>query len=170
MSYLSSFIRLTWLSVSACPIFVAVTEREIGVRTHRRTVPIMYYIIHVPINANFWRRVQHPRPYCTTITSGSVLFWVLYLPHLLTIETRSSILPSNQGCYPPVTIETGNHFYPLLRLFQTFTIETGTAFLPSTQAVPIETGTSFVLSNQGCYPPVTHRKKNIIKAVTHLLP
>ena len=65
MSYLSSFIRLTWLSVGASPIFVAVTECEIGVRTRRRTVLI---------NANFWLRVQHPRPYCTTITSGSIPF------------------------------------------------------------------------------------------------
>ena len=37
----------------------------IRVRTHRQTVLI---------NTNFWPRVQHPRPYCTTITSGSVLF------------------------------------------------------------------------------------------------
>ena len=37
MSYLSSFIRLTWLSVGACPIFIADTERDIGVRTHRQT-------------------------------------------------------------------------------------------------------------------------------------
>ena len=44
------FIRLTWLSVGACPVFVAVTECEIRVRTHRRTVLI---------NANFWLRVQH---------------------------------------------------------------------------------------------------------------
>ena len=66
------------LDVGACPVFVAVTEREIGVRTRRRTVLI---------NATFWPRVQHvhPRPYCTTITSGSVRFCsvpfrVLYLP------------------------------------------------------------------------------------------
>ena len=44
------FIRLTWLSVGASPVFVAVTEREIRVRTHNL------------INANFWPRVQHPHP------------------------------------------------------------------------------------------------------------
>ena len=74
-SYLSSFICLTWLSVGG-PIFVAVTEHDIGVHTHRRTVPI---------NANFWSRVQHPRPYCTTITSGSVPLQVLYLPRCLSV-------------------------------------------------------------------------------------
>ena len=65
MSYLSSFIRLTWLTVGAYPVFVAVTEREIRVRTYRQTVLI---------NANFWPRVQHQHPYCATITSGSVPF------------------------------------------------------------------------------------------------
>ena len=59
-----------WLSVGACPVFVAVTEREIRVHTHRQTVLI---------NANFGQRVQHPRPYYATITSGSVPFRVLYL-------------------------------------------------------------------------------------------
>ena len=64
-SYLSSFIRLMWLSADTCPVFVAVTEREIRVHTHRWTVLI---------NANFQPRVQHSRQYCTTITSSSVPF------------------------------------------------------------------------------------------------
>ena len=38
MSYLSSYIRLTWLSTGACPVFVAVTEREFRVRTLRQIV------------------------------------------------------------------------------------------------------------------------------------
>ena len=59
------FIRFTWLSAGACPVFVAATEREIRVRTLRQAVLI---------NANFWPRVQCPRPYCASITSGSVPF------------------------------------------------------------------------------------------------
>ena len=55
---------LTWLSVGACAVFVAVTECEVRLRTHRQTVLI---------NTNFLPRVQHPRLFCTTITSGSVL-------------------------------------------------------------------------------------------------
>ena len=57
---------MTWLSVGAFLVFVAVyTEQEIRVRTQKRTVLI---------NANFWPFVQHPHPYCTTITSRSVPF------------------------------------------------------------------------------------------------
>ena len=66
----------------------------------------------------------------------TMLFSGCYPP--VTIETRTSFLPSNQGCYQPVTIEatkkpisTSNQgCYPPV------TIETGTSFLPSTQAVP----------------------------------
>jgi len=52
MFYLSSFIRLTWLTVGACPVFVAVyTEREIRVSTQKRTVLISGHVssIHVRI-------------------------------------------------------------------------------------------------------------------------
>ena len=34
------FIRFTWLSPGACPVFVAATEREIRVRTLRQTVSL----------------------------------------------------------------------------------------------------------------------------------
>ena len=51
--------------LGACPVFVAGTGRKIRVRTQKQTVLI---------NANFWPRVRDPRPYCTTITSGSVPF------------------------------------------------------------------------------------------------
>ena len=55
-------------------VFVAVTEREIRVRTHRQTVLI---------NANFWPCVQHPRPYCIQqLLPGSVLFRVYSFPSL----------------------------------------------------------------------------------------
>ena len=75
VSYLSSFIRFTWLSAGACPVFVAATEREIRVRTLRQTVPI---------NARFWPRVQRPRPYCASITSvpSSVLGFIAS-PHTM---------------------------------------------------------------------------------------
>ena len=58
-------IQFLWLSVSACPIFVAVTEREIRVCTHGQIVLI---------NANFWPRVQYQRLYCAIITSSPVPF------------------------------------------------------------------------------------------------
>ena len=54
MSYLCSSKHFTWLSVGACPVFLAVTECKIRVHTRRRTVLI---------NANFWVRVQHPHLY-----------------------------------------------------------------------------------------------------------
>ena len=34
------FIRFTWLSPGACPVFVAATERKIRVRTLRQTVSL----------------------------------------------------------------------------------------------------------------------------------
>ena len=92
MSYLSSFIRLTWLCFGASPVFVAVTEREIRVCTHRRTVP---------------------RPYCTTITSRSVLFWLVRLrsqldrnPHFLWVTmTKCNLIP-RFAVYPHDLLQT----------------------------------------------------------------
>ena len=93
MSYLSSFIRFTWLSVGVCPVFVAVTEREIRVRTHRQTVLI---------NANFWPRVQHPRPYCTTITSGSV-------PGFIPSQLDHAVLTESVWLFPGFPFSTLGH-------------------------------------------------------------
>ena len=72
MSYLSSFIRLTWLSIGACPIFVAVTKRE-----HRRTVLI---------NANFWPHVKH---------------YVRVVQQLLTVPFPSVPIRSGFYTFPP---------------------------------------------------------------------
>ena len=47
MSYIpQQFIRLKWLSVGTCPVFVAVTEPEIVVQTHRRTVLISGHVLY----------------------------------------------------------------------------------------------------------------------------
>ena len=55
-------------------------QRIYGIRTYHIYRQISVFTISVglpalaPINTNFWARVQRLRPYCASITSGSVPF------------------------------------------------------------------------------------------------
>ena len=86
MSYLSSFIRLTWLSASACPVFVAVTECEFRVRTLRQAV------------TNFL---------ATCLASTSVLCINYFRFHSVPEHSRFSSIPKHDGSSShPISVHT----------------------------------------------------------------